>query len=103
MTKYTTTNHGWIKAGIILSVNSGHKISLIDGSILGISKDKFNEWIHDGWVQKVQEPEFTQDEMNKCVCDIVIQYVQDARMIPCMANFNDGIKAKVEHWKKERP
>ena len=63
MTKYKTTNHGWLKAGIIISVNSGHKISLIDGSILGVSKEKFNQWIADGWVQKLQVPEFTEDEM----------------------------------------
>lgn len=64
MTKYTTTDeHGWMMAGIILSVNSSHKISLYDGSIIGINKESFNQWISDRWVKKVQKAEFTEDEM----------------------------------------
>ena len=52
----------------------------------------------------IEEPkkEFTQDDMIDCVNEIVLQYVQDKTMIPCMANFRDGIKAKVEDWKKSR-
>ena len=88
MTKYKTTNHGWLKAGIILSVNSGHKISLIDGSYLGVSKEKFNQWIADGWVQKIQVPEWTDEDMQA--------YAVYCYSIPFGSEFT------IEGWQKDK-
>ncbi len=91
MKKYTTTNeHGWMMEGIILSVNSGHKISLYDGSILGVSKEKFNQWINDGWVDKVKEPEFTDADM--------IDFAYHFRILTRSSSVNIYFK----EWKEKR-
>lgn len=64
MKKYITTeNHPTFRTGIILSVNSGHKISLEDGTIIGISKDAFDFWLSDRWVREMQKPEYTKDQL----------------------------------------
>ncbi len=89
MKKYTTTKeHGWMMAGIILSVNSGHKISLYDGSILGVSKEKFSQWISDGWVTNIQAPNWTDDDMQN--------YAIYCYSIPFGSEFT------IEGWQKER-
>ena len=89
MKKYITTeNHPTFRTGIILKVNSGHKISLEDGTIIGISKDGFNCWLSDRWIREIQEPKWTDSDMQN--------YAIYCYSIPFGSEFT------IEEWKKQK-
>lgn len=68
MKKYRVTEmHPYLKEGVISYWNQHDELSYTrdnDNSIYFLNYDKLhkNAWLKDGWIEEIQEPEYTRDD-----------------------------------------